>query len=311
MSLLEIPREAPAIVRYNQEAVAEVLACVREGTYCALLGPRLSGKTVLLRYVVEMMSGPLGQTCVYLDLYEVGASTLQGFFADMVGIIAHSVEQQMGISLPVPDPAVASSAVFRGFLGDVVLRLQRDLVLVLEHLEALPTDLVQALLTSLRAAYMDQQDLDYRTVVIVSGALSLATVTVGESSPFRGIARRIFVGDLTATQSSALIAERTAGSIPVTRRARQRLLDATRGDPFLIRRISSLSLEAAALADPPALRGRTVKGVVGEFLKDEVYSYAPLQEAVRLLEEDPDLLRCILLLLAHGAVPRSELPLPL
>jgi type II secretory pathway predicted ATPase ExeA len=311
LSLPGISSGAPAIVRYNQEAVAEILNCVRDGTYCALMGPRLSGKTVLLRHVVETLSGPLGQTCVYLDLYEVEASTLQGFFADLVLFTARSVEEQAGASLPVPDPAVASSAVFRGFLGDVVLHLQRDLVLVLEHLEALPADLLQALLTSLRAAYMDQQDLDYRTVVIVSGALSLATVTVGESSPFRGIARRVFVGDLTEAQSAALIAERTATGVPVSDKARQRLLRATSGDPFLIRRICHLSLEAASATDPPALRGRTVKSVVRQFLREEVYIYAPLQEAVRLLEEDPDLLRCILLLLAHGSAPRSELPLPL
>ena len=63
---------------------------------------------------------------------------------------------------------------------------QRDLVLIIEHLEAMPTDLVQALLTSLRAAFMDQQTRRLRVMVVVSGALSLATLTVGESSPFRG-----------------------------------------------------------------------------------------------------------------------------
>ncbi|MFN2290797.1 MAG: SpoIIE family protein phosphatase [Anaerolineae bacterium] len=302
---------APAIVRYNEAAVSEILSCVREGTYCALLGPRLSGKTVLLRYVVDMLSGPLGQMCVYLDLYDVGASTLQSFFADLLHFITRSLEEQSAAAPPLPDPSVASSAVFRGFLGDVVLSLQRDLVLVLEHLEALPTDLIQALLTSLRAAYMDQQGLETRAVVIVSGALSLATVTVGESSPFRGIARRVFVGDLTEAQSAALIAERTATGLSVTDKALQRLLRATSGDPYLIRRICHLSLEAAATSDPLVLRGRTVKGVVRRFLQEEVYSYAPLQEAVRLLEEDPDLLRCILLLLAHGSARRSELPLPL
>jgi type II secretory pathway predicted ATPase ExeA len=311
VSRFNVPAGAPAIVRYNQGAVAEIVGCVREGSYCALLGPRLSGKTVLLRHVAEMLSGPLGQTCVYLDLYDVDVSTLQGFFADLIRLVADSVGAQAGWAVEMPDPAVASSAVFRGFLADLVLRLQRDLVLVLEHLEALPTDLVQALLTSLRAAYMDQQDLDYRAVVVVSGALSLATLTVGESSPFRGIARRVFVGDLTEAQSLALIGERLAGGLPVSEKARQRLLRATCGDPFLIRRICHLCVEAATVADPPRLRGRTVKRVVRRFLEEEVYRYAPLQEAVRLLEEDPDLLRCILLLLAHGAVPRADLPLPL
>jgi hypothetical protein len=37
--------------------------------------------------------------------------------------------------------------------------------------------------------------------------LSLATLTVGESSPFRGIARRVFVGDLSDEASQTLILE--------------------------------------------------------------------------------------------------------
>ncbi|MGC9334704.1 MAG: hypothetical protein ACP5JJ_11180, partial [Anaerolineae bacterium] len=129
MSPFDVPAGAPAIVRYNQGAVAEIVGCVREGSYCALLGPRLSGKTVLLRHVAEMLSGPMGQTCVYLDLYDVDVSTLQGFFADLIRLVAVSVEAQAGTSPDMPDPAIASSAVFRGFLGDLVLRLQQDMVL--------------------------------------------------------------------------------------------------------------------------------------------------------------------------------------
>jgi len=76
--------DAPAVARYNRAAVDEVLRCVQEGTYCALLGPRLSGKTVLLRYVTRLLADSLGWTCVYLDLYSVRASTQQAFFSDLV-----------------------------------------------------------------------------------------------------------------------------------------------------------------------------------------------------------------------------------
>ncbi|NIV37740.1 MAG: hypothetical protein GWN58_52505, partial [Anaerolineae bacterium] len=85
--------------------------------------------------------------------------------------------------MSAPEASLASSAVFRAFLDDAVAALGRDLVLIIEHLEAVPTDLVQALLTSLRAAFMDQQTHQHGVMVVVSGALSLATLTVGESSP--------------------------------------------------------------------------------------------------------------------------------
>ena len=90
---------------------------------------------------------------------------------------------QTGQQLQVPEEELASSAVFRAFLSESLDTLGGDLVLIIDPLEAIPTDLVQALLTSLRAAYMDQQDMEYQVTVVVSGAFSLATLTVGESRP--------------------------------------------------------------------------------------------------------------------------------
>jgi hypothetical protein len=317
MSAPDALPETPAIARYNRDAVQEIIRCVQEGTYCAVLGPRLSGKTVLLRFVEETLARSLGWTCVYIDLYTMRASTLQGFFADLIRLTAERIDElaappQPGPILPDLEGSQASSSLFRAFLTEAVSALQRDLVLIIEHLEAVPTDLVQALLTSLRAAYMDQQTHEYRVIVVVSGALSLATLTVGESSPFRGIARRVFVGDLSQSQSESLIAEQLARKgITASQRARRRLLRATQGDPYLIRRLCRRCLEMSGGTAPQRLRAGYVKQVISRFLQDDVYRYAPLQEAVRLIEEDPDLLRCILLLLSHGTVPKSELPLPL
>ncbi|HSJ54034.1 MAG TPA: hypothetical protein VLC52_09830, partial [Anaerolineae bacterium] len=312
MTWLEVPPEAPAVVRHNLDAVNDIVRTVQEGNFCALLGTRLSGKTVLLRYVEQMLSGPLRWTCVYVDLYAVETSTLSGFFGALMRIIAGRMEAITGLRLELPPAGTASSAIFRAFLSEAVQGLERDMVLILEHLEALPTDLVEALLTSLRAAFMDQQDQDQRVVVVVSGALSLAALTVGESSPFRGIARRIFLADLTGERSAAIIAEELAAArVLVSHKARRRLLVAANGDPYLIRRLVQRCVERSLTLSPPRLRTGQVQQVVAEFLRDEVYQYAPLQEAVHVIEDDPDLLRCILLLVAHGTVLRSDLPLPL
>jgi energy-coupling factor transporter ATP-binding protein EcfA2 len=304
--------EAPSLAIYYGNVIEQIVQCVREGTYCALLGPRLSGKTRLLRHLDRILAESLGWTCIYIDLYTIKAFTLHGFFAELIELTAGRIAELAGLRLATPEGGAASSAVFRGFLTDAVTGLGRDLILIVEHLEAVPTDLVQALLTSLRAAYMDQQTLDCRVTVVISGALSLATLTVGESSPFRGIARRVFVGDLSADESSALIAEQVAASgITASKRARHRLLRATRGDPYLIRSICQRCVEVVHEESLSRLRGRVVRRVVRGFLRDEVYQYAPLLEAVRLIEEDPDLLRSILLLLAHGTMPKAALPLPL
>jgi serine phosphatase RsbU (regulator of sigma subunit)/ABC-type cobalamin/Fe3+-siderophores transport system ATPase subunit len=304
--------DAPTTARYHREAIEQITQCVEEGVYCALLGPRLCGKTLLLRFIEQNLAQLLGWTCVYIDLQDIRATTQRAFFADLIRLTGKRLSKITGRTIQVPDESQASSAVYRGFLSDSLDTIGRDLVLLIDPLEALPTDLVQALLTSLRAAYMDQQTLDNRISVVVSGALSLATLTVGESSPFRGIARRVFIGDLSESDSETLILDflREDG-ISATNPAIHKLVSATSGDIYLIRRISHNCAKRILSRKTSPLRSRDVSFVINKFLRKEVLQYAPLIEAIRLIEEDPDLLQGILQLLEQDSVPRSALPLPL
>jgi serine phosphatase RsbU (regulator of sigma subunit) len=302
----------PTLLRRDLDVASRVVRHIQEGSYCALLGPRYSGKTGMVRAVEELLLEQMGWPCVYLDLYELEVSTQRGFFAALAGLTAERIAGWTRHKVPALDPFGASSVAFRGFLTDAVVELGRDLVLILDHLEALPHDLVQALLTSLRAAYMEQQTLDYRLMVVASGALSLATVTVGESSPFRGIAQRIFIGGLSESESQAFIGEQIeAESIQVSDRAQHYLFQAARGDPTLLARLYHGAVQLARDTGARALEAETVEQITARFLDDEVLSYAPLQEAVRAIEQDPDLLRCVLLLLENDTVPMAQLPLPL
>jgi serine phosphatase RsbU (regulator of sigma subunit) len=309
---IELNQDMPVTVRYHRETVEQIVQSVEERIYCAVLGPRLCGKTLLLRYIEQNLATLLGWTCVFINLEDLRATTQQAFFTDLTRQIASRIEELTGKTPPAPEDEEISSAVFRGFLSDSLETISGDLVLMIDPLEALPTDLVQALLTSLRAAHMDQQMMDYQVTVVVSGALSLATLTVGESSPFRGIARRVFVDDLSPHNSQVLILENLAAShITATKPAILKLLKATSGDIFLIRKLSQCLVDLADHRSGRILRTRDVNYIIDRFLRREVYHYAPLVEAVRLIEEDPDLLQCILLLLKLNQVHRSSLPLPL
>jgi serine phosphatase RsbU (regulator of sigma subunit) len=304
--------DVPATVRYHQHTIEQIVQSVEEGVYCALLGPRLCGKTLLLRYVEQNLANLLGWTCIYLDLQKLRATTQQAFFADLTRVTALRLGELTSVNLRVPNELQASSAIFRAFLSECLYQTNRDLVLIIDPLEALPTDLVQALLTSLRAAYMDQQNMDHQVIVVVSGALSLATLTVGESSPFRGIANRVFVDDLSMEDSQALILENLQQeNILASRVALSKLLMATSGDIFLVRKLSQCCVDLANLRSTRLVRARDVAYITNRFLRSEVFRYAPLLEAVRLIEENPDLLYCILKLLEVKRVHRTALPLPL
>ena len=304
--------DSPTTAGYHREAIEQITQCVEERVYCALLGPRLCGKTLLLRFIEQDLAQLLGWTCVYIDLHNIRTTTQQVFFADLIRVTAQQLTEKTGRTLALPDENLASSAGYRAFLSDSLETLGCDLLLMFDPLEALPTDLVQALLTSLRAAYMDQQMKENQLTVVVSGALSLATSTVGESSPFRGIARRVFIGDLSESDSETLILDflREDG-INATNPAIQKLVSATSGDVYLIRQITQYCSERVRSRTSSRLRSRDVDLIINRFLRKDVFHYAPLIEAIWLIEEDPDLLQGILQLLAEDSVPRSALPLPL
>jgi hypothetical protein len=105
-----------------------------------------------------------------------------------------------------------------------------------------------------------------------------------------------------------LLNEQAVNSTP---QALKRLLLSTCGDTYLIHLISRHVAEIANLKRSGMVKSRDVSSVINRFLRSEVYQYAPLLEAIRLIEEDPDLMECILMLLERQEVPRSELPLPL
>ena len=304
--------DAPAAARFHKLAVEEIVNSVEEGVFCALLGPRLSGKTLLLRYIDSHLAGLLGWKCAYIDLLSVNTTTQQAFFDDLINQTRLRISESTGIELDESDDGIASSAAFRAFLIDCLNASGSNLVLIIDPLEALPTDLVQALLTSLRAAFMEQQSLDNQVTVVVSGALNLATLAVGESSPFRGIARRVFVRHLTWEDSQQLINEYLyEHGINPTKPAIDRLLQATCGDIYLIHRISQRCVKIAKSRPDSRLRSKDVNAIVDRFLREEVVQYVPLVVAVRLIEENPDLLHCVLRLLEEEIVPRSQLTLPL
>ena len=296
----------------HRRALQQVVESIRRGECCALLGPRLSGTTELLQCVVEELSHDPVCTCVYIDLKKSEPSTRKAFFASLARMTSQTVAEQLGRPAFKSLSEVVSGAQFRTFLALCASELERNLIVIADNLHSVSNDLIQALLTSLRAAYMEQESGGPLVVPVVCGAFSLAALTVGQSSPFANVARTVFVGGLSDSESATLIRDCTAvAPITVSDGACDSLLRATRGDPRLIERVCRICVRIATATRSLHVTAGTVRRAVREFIRHQAPSYEPFVEAVSLIEDDPDLLRCILLLLEHDLVPRSDLPLPL
>ena len=89
------------------------------------------------------------------------------------------------------------------------------------------------------------------------------------------------------------------------------LIQATGGDQRLIALLSEQCIRWASENPSKKLSWPIVEKAIHEFIDNEAQSYTPLHEALRLIESDPDLLICTLLLINKGIVHKRDLPLPL
>ncbi len=71
---------APVVWEHNLVVVNDIIRCIENGVYCALLGPRFCGKSTLLRHVQRSMQDD-SLPCIYIDLFDIQAPTQGGFFA--------------------------------------------------------------------------------------------------------------------------------------------------------------------------------------------------------------------------------------
>lgn len=308
LSSLPIQTSLP---QYLQATAEQIFRCIEERKYCALLGPRFTGKTELLHFIGEALKQK-SQACVHVNLYDVEATKQSDFFASLATTVAQQIKDIKGIALPLPAQGVTDSAAFRSFVNDGIACLERDLVLILDHLEGAPNDLVRALLTSLRAVYMEQREAEHQLVAIVAGALSLAGLATGETSPFRGIAERVMV-DLPPDNESKTYAKNCFAevNIQVSSAAWEFLIRAARGDRTLITKLCERCTLLVSEKPSKRLSIPLLDKVIQEFIVNDAQSHEPLREPLRLIEGDPDLLICTLLLAKKGIVHRGQLPLPL
>ncbi|NOK57763.1 MAG: hypothetical protein GFH27_549287n67 [Chloroflexi bacterium AL-W] len=161
---------------------------------------------------------------------------------------------------------------------------------IVDHLEHAPADIPRALLSALRAVYMERGN-GQKFIVVVAGALSLSNLTVGESSPFYGIARTVYVGDITEQESLVYITSfMTDRGVVVEDAIYDYLVHMAGGTIHLMNRICRECVESLPGSAREQLRLRDVQKTIKHFIRYAAAHYGPLREAVRLIEDDPDLL---------------------
>lgn len=290
----------------NDKIIEEIIDHVRRGQYCSVLGPRYCQKSFLLSDLAAgLRSSNPASSVIVVDLKRVSTNQDAEFFKAFAAEIAHGLALQ-------PDARrsekVADERSLQVFLAAVPAVLRMDLVLLLDHLEQLPPHLAPALLRALRAITMEQrEDRGGRFVAVVASSLSVASLSLGPTSPFN-IAHPVLIRDLSESETGQLVQcllRHYGGSIAPE--AQQTLWQVAGGDRYLIPAL--LQRCARRRSGSRMLLQRDVLAAKRWFLEEQSVVYRPIKETVRELENDPESLLNLLEVLERRRVPMRELKL--
>jgi PAS domain S-box-containing protein len=293
-----------------EDAINRLWTCILERRYSALLGPHYSGKTRILELLLKRVEKQPAYIGIEVDLSQVSMAANIQFLDRLADLIDEALPDQYGPALKMSGPENMTPGDFKAFIETILLRTRRNIVLVLDHMESLSKDILHQLLELLRAQLMEQQSESYHLIVLVSGALSLAAQAIGESSPFYNIVERVVLRELSWAESSKLIDIELSGyQVNISEKARGLFLEHAQGDSYLIQELIQRCLKPERGEPVTYLSIKTVRKVIEEFSTRDHQEYLLFKEAVRLIEDDPDLLQSILILLERDTVPRLSLPL--
>jgi signal transduction histidine kinase len=294
-------------VRVRDEVrIREVMRHVSALTCVALIGPPLSEKTRLLKDVTDGLRLTGMHRPIYLDLWQTKSSDDARFFTSAAQLIHRAMgEAQAEFPRAAPD-----ARAFQNYLLTCARHPQnagRHLVLLIDHLQALPHDLVHSLLLALRSAIMEQTgDETPQLTAVVTGGVNLSGLASGPTSPFN-IARTVLVPALSAEQTRALaVAAFEARHASVTLGALESIVEWVGGDRYLVPRLCAWSAEIAQSHRRPRVTQPVVQRALQRLrLTDK--AQAPIREATRIIEEDPDSMLAVLRILDEGSLPRARL----
>jgi serine phosphatase RsbU (regulator of sigma subunit) len=303
-------------VRVRDDArIRDIVRHLQQAHECvALIGPPFSEKSRLLGDVATALRAASRYRPLYLDLWQASSQDEAAFFTSLAWLIYNAAESEQSVPMDGPKPPVQPAGslpnayAFQHYLAACTDAGQGHLVLLIDHLQALPHDLVHGLLLALRAAYMERSvDEPRQLVAVVSGGMNLVGLSAGTTSPFN-IARPVLAPPLDEEQSLAL-AEATldAYGCSASNGALARLLEWAGGDRYLIPRLCAWSAGLVQGYRRNLIDRRVVDRAADRlWVPEQGGSPAPLREAIRAVEEDPDTVLDVLHLLEHGSLPRSR-----
>lgn len=283
--------------------IGQVMENLRNHDYTVILGPRFHEKTRLLHDVKAMADSEPGMVATYINLRQARTDTESSFYTSLAQLMGRQLPD---LPLAALDEDIARTRDFQNFLGACLNASRSHLVLLVDHLQILPQDLIHGLLKALRSLYMERNTADERQLgVVITGSVSLAELSQGPSSPFN-IAKQVVLAPLTLEQSEILARETIdAYGKSISENALAQILEWTAGDCYLLPYLCYMAQEIMVGYRRPRMTQTVVRQAIDQLWESEDARW-PMDEAIRIIEGDVDTLMDMLDILQTGTLVLNQ-----
>ena len=290
--------------------IHEILRHIHNRDYVVILAPHHSEKTRLLEDVIDELKKDERYHPLYINLWHVNSDDEKEFFESIQTLVQDGLAAKAGVGVDwLADLPIAHDA--RSFQVSLqrCLEVCTDyLVMVIDHLHALPPDLIHLLLKALRAARMEStEDASGRIVVVVTGGVLLSDLSRGPTSPFN-IAKSVTIPPLDNQQSRSLvIGTWEALGIRYSQGAVEEAVRLAWGDPYILGLLCDQSYSLVKGWSRPQIDKVAVRRAADRIVADGL-DIPPINEAIQIIEADPDTVLDVLNILDNdtGRIARKR-----
>ncbi len=251
--------------------IPEARTLIAQGGYFVLHAPRQTGKTTTLRALAAELAGEKEYAALYFSckvaepLGDEPGPCQEAILDEIRGQAARNLPQ--ALRPPDPWPAAVPVRRIRAGLEAWAVACPRPLVLFFDEIDTLYGKSLRAVLAQLHAGYPERPGGAAWSVVLCGlrdvrdyrEAAGKDPHRFGTASPFNIKLDSLRLGDFTIQEVTTLYAQHTADTGQAfTDRAIQRVMELTRGQPWLVNSMAREIVEKMRIAPPTPIEASHV-----------------------------------------------------
>ncbi len=307
---------------YKNDCLQAIFQAVRAGRCARVLGPRFRSKSALMLAAAQMLQEHGTHSVHYVNMRDLPhlreASFMVKLSTDLLllseaelfgGLYSWLQRELFPMDTPLHLELMQTAREFREAIEMMVRRLDRPLVLFIDNLNAAPPNVVLSLLNSLADLYTAvTQHSGPQFQAVIGGALDLQQNDSIPLTRFLSVSELVWIHDLDAQEQQAFgLAACHHADVKAAPHSLETLFKQTGGDLLLIERILGTCLKQMDRRGQNELTAPRISEAIDTFLNNPLN--AKVEDILRQVEGDTNLLHCTLLMLERGSIPVNQIPM--